>query len=282
MEPVKADDLHVELESQVVANAEDKSVEPMKTDGPERWKQLVVLGLATVLALSSWFSSSALLPQLKLVFNVGDESISLLTVAVNTGFMLGATASSFMLLADRYNPRKLFCIGACTAALCNALMLAVGSMSSPSFTLAFVLRFVNGVAYALVYPCAMKIASAWFVQDRGLAFGVVLGTLTIGSALPSLVIAFGGLSWQQVIITTSVMVVVGALLPVLIMSDGPHSTEPVPFDMAQLPILMRNRELMLAIGAYTMHNWELYGMWAWYSMLYCTHYTVLTILYSLY
>jgi hypothetical protein len=35
--------------------------------------------------------------------------------------------------------------------------------------------------------------------------------------------------------------------------------------MEKLPKIMRNKELMLAVGAYTMHNWELYGMWAWYS-----------------
>jgi MFS family permease len=264
--PVKADALDAQLElGDAAAPGKETSVEPPPQDTSERWRQLVILGLSTVLALSSWFSSSALLPQLKVVFGVGDESISLLTVAVNCGFMVGATASSITLMADRHNPRYLFSAGSCTAAVCNALMLVVGSMESPSFTAGFLLRFVNGMAYAFVYPCAMKIASSWFVKDRGLAFGTVLGTLTVGSALPSLVIAFGGLTWQQVIVATSLMVVIGGSLPVIFMSDGPHSTRPVPFSLEQLPILMRNRELMLAIGAYTMHNWELYGMWAWYS-----------------
>merc|ERR1740138_85094 len=146
-----------------------------------RWAQLAVLGIATVLSLSSWFSASALLPQLKVVFDQDDESISLLTVAVNTGFMFSATGSSILLLADRYNPRRLFCGGACTAAACNALLLAVGSMPRPSFALAFFIRFVNGMAYAFVYPCAMKVAASWFVLDRGLAFGTILGSVTVGS-----------------------------------------------------------------------------------------------------
>ena len=149
------------------------------------WRELGILAVATVLALSSWFTAASLLPQLKDVFGVSDERISLLTVAVNSGFMLGAVASSIALLPDRYNPRWLFLLGSTAASLANAGLLLVGAAARPSLTVAFALRFLNGMAYALVYPCAMKIASQWFVRGRGVAFGVVLGALTVGSALPS-------------------------------------------------------------------------------------------------
>ena len=43
------------------------------------------------------------------------------------------------------------------------------------------LRMATGVFLAGVYPPAMKLVANWFVRGRGLALGVLIGAITIGS-----------------------------------------------------------------------------------------------------
>src|SRR3989442_8597501 len=45
---------------------------------------------------------------------------------------------------------------------------------------------VTGAALAGVYPPGMKIVSGWFRDGRGWAIGIMVGALTLGSALPHL------------------------------------------------------------------------------------------------
>jgi hypothetical protein len=68
---------------------------------------------------------------------------------------------------------------------------------------AFGIRFINGMAYAFVHPCAMKVAVSWFVENRGLEFGTILDSLTVGSALPSLAVSLTSLSCRNGVVVTS-------------------------------------------------------------------------------
>lgn len=56
------------------------------------------------------------------------------------------------------------------------------------------MRFLTGFTLAGVYPVGMKIMTTWFTRGRGLALGVMVGALTIGSAAPQLV-RTQGLPW---------------------------------------------------------------------------------------
>ena len=51
-------------------------------------------------------------------------------------------------------------------------------------TIALLLRFVAGATMAGVYPVGMKLAASWAKGDLGLLIGIVVGALTLGSALP--------------------------------------------------------------------------------------------------
>ena len=50
---------------------------------------------------------------------------------------------------------------------------------------------LTGMALAGVYPVAMKVLAGWFRRGRGLAIGIMIGALTLGSALPYLFRALG-------------------------------------------------------------------------------------------
>jgi MFS family permease len=131
-----------------------------------------------------------------------------------------------------------------------------------------VLRFVTGAFLAAVYPPALKAMSSWYRAGRGLALGVMIGALTIGSALPHLVNGIGGLDWQATLLIASGLTVVGGLVADRACSPGPYTVATARFDPSQLRAIVANREFRLASAGYFGHMWELYAMWAWIAAFY--------------
>jgi MFS family permease len=227
---------------------------------PGRYRALTVLAAAMVLAMAPWFSASAVIPQLRDDWGLSTGAASLLTIAVQMGFVTGAVISAGLNLADTVPPRRLILYGTLGAALANAgLVLADGP------ELAVPLRFLTGAFLAAVYPPALKAMSTWFTTGRGMALGVMVGALTLGSALPHLVNGLGGLDWPIVILATSVLTLAGGLLAEFGTTDGPHGFPPAPFDPRQARRAWDNQGVRLASLGYFGHMWELYAMWAWFA-----------------
>jgi MFS family permease len=143
-----------------------------------RWRQLAVLSLAELLALSLWFTASAVLPALSREWHLDDGGRAGLTIAVQLGFIMGTFGSALANLADLWPARRLMVVSALVGAIANgAVALWVDSLGP-----ALVLRFLTGVCMAGAYPPAMKIMATWFREGRGLAIGILVGALTVGSA----------------------------------------------------------------------------------------------------
>ena len=227
---------------------------------PDRWRALAVLATAMVLSMATWFSASAVLPQLREEWGLSPTAASWLTIAVQLGFVAGAVISAVTNLADIVAPRRLILAGSLIAATANLGLLAV---STPTGAVA--LRFATGVALAAVYPPALKAMSTWFRAGRGAALGIMVGALTLGSALPHLVNGAGGVSWQAVIVTTSLLTVAGGLVAGFVFHDGPFGFPRAVFDPRQIGRLSRDRAVRLASTGYFGHMWELYAMWAWFA-----------------
>src|SRR3954463_2964417 len=122
-----------------------------------KWPSLAALCGAQVLALSLWFSATAIVPSLRQSAAIDDFSASLFTSAVQAGFVVGTLISALLGLADRFDPRRLFTVAALIAAAANSLILAVPP-TSPAMPL---LRLVTGAAMAGIYPVGMKLAATW-------------------------------------------------------------------------------------------------------------------------
>ncbi|MBJ7529477.1 MAG: hypothetical protein JHD04_08155, partial [Nocardioides sp.] len=175
---------------------------------------LTVVAASTLLTMGVWFSATAVVPRLEVAWGLGSGGAAALTIAVQVGFVVGAVGSAVLGLADALPGRALMAAGALGAAACTAgLLLADG------LALAVPLRLLTGVCLALFYPVALKEVSAWFLRGRGVALGLMIGALTLGSALPHLVggLAGGGTGaagpdWQVVVGVTSALAVAGGLL----------------------------------------------------------------------
>lgn len=225
-----------------------------------QWGTLAVMCLAIVLSMTTWFSATAIIGELKLEWGLSGSAATWLTNAVQVGFVIGALAASFFNLPDIVSARVLMSTSAFLAAAAN-LSLLLG----PSAEGAIALRFITGVALAGVYPPALKLISTWFVKGRGLAFGLVIAALTLGSAFPHLLRAItSDLNWKMVVGATSAMTAFGAILMARYALEGPYPYARATFDPRQIGRVLFNRPVMLANIGYFGHMWELYAMWGWF------------------
>jgi len=230
-------------------------------DPPGCWKALAVLALSMLFGMTTWFSATAVVPQLQSIWGITASQSAWLTIAVQVGFVVGALGSASLNLADRISPRRLMLYGATGAAISNTVLLV-----SPDINVAIFLRGMTGMFLAGVYPPAMKAMSTWFRVKRGTALGVMVGALTVGSATPHLVNGLGGLQWQLVIVVTSLLTLTGGLLAEVVGSDGPFPFPKARFDPRMAWRVFTDRRVLYASLGYFGHMWELYAMWAWFSV----------------
>lgn len=227
---------------------------------PHKWPTLLLLAFAELLAMATWFSASAVVPALTEAWEIDGAGIAWLTMSVQIGFVVGALGSAVLNLADRLPARRFFAISAMLAGLATALIPMLANSLSP----ALLLRFLTGVFLAGVYPVGMKIMATWTRRDRGLAIGLLVGALTVGSASPHLINALGGVSnWRPVMGLAAFSAGLAGLIGLLFIKEGPYSIQSPPFNWRQIGTILRQREVMLANGGYLGHMWELYAMWAW-------------------
>jgi MFS family permease len=224
----------------------------------ERWRMLILLSIALVLAQSIWFSASAIIPQLRSTWELTPSSAAWLTIAVQIGFVCGALVSSLLNLADIVSPRHVIMGGAIGAALANFLLLFAGGPE-----VGIPLRFATGFFLAGVYPPSLKLISTWFRDDRGLALGILAAAVVMGNGIPHLINGLGGLDWQIVILVTSFQSLIGGLIAEFIIREGPYPFPTAVFNPRQIRLVMTNRGVRLATLGYIGHMWELFALYAW-------------------
>jgi len=105
--------------------------------------------------------------------------------------------------------------------------------------------------------------AGWFRAGRGFAIGVLVGALTVGSAMPHLLRAVGGVGEPtRVLLAAAGLALVGGVL-VLFVEAGPYQAPAAPFDPGAVSRILRDRGTVLANLGYFGHMWELYAVWAW-------------------
>jgi hypothetical protein len=187
-----------------------------------QWWALGFLALAELLAMTLWFSASAVVPTLKEEWGVSSAAAAWLTMSVQIGFVAGTFLSEFLNLPDIVNTRRLFAISAVLGAGSNA-------------------------AFALF--------------ASGLAVGLLVGALMVGSGFPHLVRAVGDMPWDRVVLISSVFAIIGAGIVLGLVRDGPFGAEPARFNPRLAVRCLLQPGVRLTNVGYLGHMLELYAMW---------------------
>ncbi|WP_121061424.1 MFS transporter [Chachezhania antarctica] len=224
-----------------------------------RWVALALICLGVVGGMTTWFSATAIVPDLILDWSLSEVAAAWLTNAVQLGFVAGALTASAINLPDLVRAERLVAVSSFAAALANLVLLL-----NPGADGAIAARFLTGLCLAGVYPTAMKLMASWFVTGRGLALGFLVAALTLGSSVPHLFRALtAGYDWQAVVIGSSAAAGLSGVLFAVAVREGPHGFGTARFDPRQALAVLRSRPVFLANLGYFGHMWELYGMWAW-------------------
>ena len=144
-------------------------------------RALFLLSVSILLAMSLWFTGTAVIPQITTLWHSGLALGSWLTIAVQIGFSVGAITFALFNIPDVFSPIKVLVVSAIAAAAANAAFAFLAAQPLP----AILLRGATGFFLAGVYPVGMKIIAGWFQRGRGLALGIMIGALTVGSAVPA-------------------------------------------------------------------------------------------------
>ena len=230
----------------------------VRTDQRGKWRSIILLTLATTMALSTWFSATAVMPRLAMEFDISSAWIGFASSMVAVGFVTGTIISAISGIADRMDPRRIFMWSCGMAAAANIAILFV-----QPHTISFIAaRFLVGASMAGVYPISMKMAAGWADQDRGALIGLLTGAVTLGSALPHLLGAAATFDWRLVIIGSSGLAGC-AVLVMPFVRIGPNLRLTSRFKARFVLKAWANKPLRYANLGYFGHMWELYAMWAW-------------------
>jgi len=109
-----------------------------------------LIALALVLAMTVWFSASAVVPALASQWHLSAGAAAWMTAPVQAGFVAGAIGSAALGLADRIRPHLLVasCAAGAAAATLIMALLADGPLT------AVPLRFATGTFLAASTRCA--------------------------------------------------------------------------------------------------------------------------------
>ena len=225
---------------------------------------LPVIVISQFCCTSLWFAGNGVINDLVINFDLKASALGHLTSAVQFGFIIGTLIFAILTIADRFSPSKVFLISALLGSLFNLGVI----WEANSLISLLSLRFFTGFFLAGIYPVGMKIAADYYKKGLGKSLGFLVGALVIGTALPHLLKEMTGTySWKSVLMATSSLAVLGGLLMVIMVPDGPYRKPSQRTDLSAFFSVFHNRDFRSVAFGYFGHMWELYAFWAFVPIM---------------
>ncbi len=225
---------------------------------------LSIIVITQFFCTSLWFAGNGVMGDLVANFELQSNALGHLTSAVQFGFITGTLLFAIFTLTDRYSPSKVFLVSALLGALCNAGVIWQGNTLGTILGL----RFLTGFFLAGIYPVGMKIAADYFDKGLGKSLSYLVGALVVGTALPHLLKGFTTIfSWQSVLLTTSILAVLGGILIATLVPNGPYRKSSPHLDFTACFTIFKKPNFRAAAFGYFGHMWELYSFWAFVPVM---------------
>ena len=206
---------------------------------------------------------AAVIPLVQPEWGMSSGETGLVQSAWHVGYLISLFGAG--LLVDRIGARDTY-LATGFAACASALLFA---LFANDFASALVFHFVAGLCSGGSYtPGLALIALRYGTATRGWAMGSFLAAASLGYAICLLgsglmVPAWG---WRAALLFSAAATVAGAVLGWAALRGTPNlAAGPIRPQswMAATRTLWRNEPAKLVVGAYTLHAWELLGLWAW-------------------
>ena len=184
--------------------------------------------------------------------------------SISTGFQLGYALSLlfFSALADRVGARRVYLW---SAVLSAGAALAYAGWAR-SYLTGLVLYTLVALSQGGTYTTGiMLIADRYPPQRRGAAVGWLLASSSLGYALSLAVagLALGHGDYPAAFFATALGPVAGVIVSWLALRHAPDVVHARPAGARFGSEVLRNGPAMRLMLGYTLHSWELLGMWAW-------------------
>ena len=221
--------------------------------------------LAQCLSTSLWFSPSGVADSLVREWPLSPSQWGWLLAATQLGFIAGTLLMAFSGLADRFPATRIFVLCSLIGALANAAV----TWGVRDYSVFWCLRFGVGLCLAGIYPLGMKMLVQRVGSQPAAALGWLVGMLTLGTAMPHGLRAWGqSWPWPEVLLGSSVLAVAGALLvawmgrPPVQVAQAKAVAAPLVLNTQALREVMAVRGYRASALGYFGHMWELYAFWS--------------------
>jgi MFS family permease len=230
---------------------------PKLSEGMRRILPVIVF--SQFCCTSLWFAGNGVMTDLAKAFGLDSSALGHLTSAVQFGFITGTLVFAVLSISDRFSPSRVF-FG---CALLGALLNLGAILESNSLYSLLAFRYLTGFFLAGIYPVGMKIAADYYEKGLGTSLGFLVGALVVGTASPHLAkVVAGDLPWRFVVISTSASTVIGGVMMLLLVPDGPYRKPALRLDLSSSFKSFRNPDFRSPALGYFGHMWELYTFWA--------------------
>ncbi|MBB3699490.1 MFS transporter [Flammeovirga yaeyamensis] len=220
---------------------------------------------------SLWFAGNAVMSDLVATLQLNENAIGALTSVVQFGFIIGTLVFAIFTITDRFSPSKVFFICALLGSLFNLGIVYHGN----TYTTLLLFRFLTGFFLAGIYPVGMKIAADYFEHGLGKSLSFLVGALVLGTAFPHALKVFtSGLPWDYVIVSTSVLALIGGLSIFFFVPDGPFRKSSSSFQFSAIFDIFKKEKFRSAAFGYFGHMWELYTFWAFVPLMIIAYNTI--------
>ena len=216
------------------------------------------LCLGQFLAHQTALTFSALIPILSGEWRLSASQAGLILGAFQLGSLIAYVVVGILL--DRMASKPIMVWAAVLVGLGDLLFALVAH----DFWSGLGLRLLVGASLGGLYLPALKhIAETVPAARRGMATGIFIGVLDVGYAAALFYVGglAAGVGWRL----TMAGVGVAELLAAVVLARGVPAMPPTPGGSRTRYVadVLTNRSALRVIGAYTAHNWELFGMWGW-------------------